>query len=187
MVSLNQNSKNRQVAEENNKDKGKSPSQTKGNRHETDAETQNKLDAKDANPMVMGNNNKESIVSFSEVSNNQNLITGAETKEDETTISMQNDCNSVDFLTESCIHHSSCIIEEEEDDMTAIGMQIDYNSVDFLEDSLISHNSPIFEEETKDTAAHNTTTNNNNIESLIVGIRTDIGKQAQTTQNKKRK
>ena len=87
--------------------------------------------------------------------NKQNLITGAETKE--------------------------------EDDMTAIGIQIGCNSVNFLEDSLMSHNSPIFEEETKDTAAQNTTTNNNNIESLIVGISTDIGKQAQTTQNKKRK
>ena len=71
--------------------------------------------------------------------------------------------------------------------MTAIGIQTDYNSVDFLEDSLISCNSPIFEEETKDTAAQNTTTNNNNIESLIVGISTDVGMQAQTKQIKKRK
>ena len=85
--------------------------------------------------------------------NNQNMITGAEIKEDETTIGMQINCNSVDFLT----------------------------------DSLISHNFPIIEEETKDTAAQNTKTNNNNIESLIVGIGTGIGKQAQTTQNKKRK
>ena len=104
------------MAEESNKDKGKSPSQTKGNRHKTDAETQNKQDAKEANPMLMGNNNKESIASLSEVLINQNSITGAETKEDETTTGMQIDCNSVDFLTESCIHHSSCIIEEEEDE-----------------------------------------------------------------------
>ena len=80
----------------------------------------------------------------------------------------------------------SCIIEEEEDDTTGIGIQNDCNSVDFLEDSLISHNSPIIEEDTKDTAAQNTT-NNNNIESLIVDISTDVGNQAQTTQNKKRK
>ena len=70
--------------------------------------------------------------------------------------------------------------------MTVRGIQIDCNSVDFLEDSLISHSSPIFEEETKDTATQNTTKNNDNIESLIVGISTDIGKQAQTSENKKR-
>ena len=62
--------------------------------------------------------------------------------------------------------------QKTEDDTTAVGIQIDCNSVDFLEDSLISHNSPIFEEETKDTAAQNTITNNNNIESIIVGIST---------------
>ena len=71
--------------------------------------------------------------------------------------------------------------------MKAIGIQTDCNSVDFLEDSLTSCNSHIFEEETKYTATQNTTTNNNNIESSIVGISTDIGKQAQTTQNKKRR
>ena len=37
MLSTNRNSEKRQVAEESNKDKGKSPSQIKGNRHETDA------------------------------------------------------------------------------------------------------------------------------------------------------
>ena len=77
------------MAEESNKDKGKSPSQTKGNRHETDAETQNKQDAKDANPMVMGNNNKESIASFSEVLISQNLIADAERKDDMTTIGVK--------------------------------------------------------------------------------------------------
>ena len=41
MLSINiKIQKNRQVAEESNKDKGESPSQTKGTRHETDAETQ---------------------------------------------------------------------------------------------------------------------------------------------------
>ena len=76
---------------------------------------------------------------------------------------------------------------EIKEDETTIGMQINCNSVDFLTVSLINHNSPTIKEETKDTAAQNTTTNNNNIESLIVGISTDAGKQAQTTQNKKRK
>ena len=118
---------------------------------------------------------------------NQNLITGVETKKDETTIGMQINCNSIDFLAESHIHHSSCIIEEEEDDKTAIGIQIDCNSIGFLEDSLTSHNSPIFEEEVKYTAAQITITNNNNIESLIVGISTDVGKQVQTTQNNKKR
>ena len=39
--------------------------QLKGELRET--ETQNKKDAKDANPTVIGNNNKESIASFSKV------------------------------------------------------------------------------------------------------------------------
>ena len=98
--------------------------------------------------------------------NNQNLITGTETKEDETTIGMQINCASIDVLAESHIRHSSCIIEEEENDTTTIGMQLNCNN---------------------DTATENTTRNNNNNERLIVGISTDIGKQAQTTQNKKRK
>ena len=69
--------------------------------------------------------------------------------------------------------------------MTTIGMQIDCNSIDFLTYSLISLNSHIIEKETKDTAAQNTATNNNNSESLIVGINTDISKQAQKTQTTK--
>ena len=45
--------------------------QLKGQLWETD--TQNKQDAKDANQMVRGNSNKESIVSISEVLISQNL------------------------------------------------------------------------------------------------------------------
>ena len=101
-------------------------------------------------------------------------------QEEETTIDMQINCNSIDFPTESCIHHSSYTIEEEEDDTTALGIQIDCNIVDPPAELLTSHNSFIIEEETKATAAQNTTTNNNNIESLIVGISTEVGKQVQT-------
>ena len=185
-------------------------------------ESQNKQDANVANSTVMGNNNKESIASFSEVLispnliadaerkddmttigaqidcngidsflevlNNQNSITGAETKEDETTIDMQFNNDGTDCIAESIIHSSSVIVKEKEkDDTTTIGAQIDCNSIDFLRDSLISYNSHIIEKETKDTAAQNATTNNNNSESSIVGISTDIGKQAQKTQNNKRK
>ena len=110
------------MAEESNKDKGKSPSQTKGNRHETDAKTQNKQDAEDTNPTVMGNNNKESIASLSEVLINQNSITGAETKDDATTIDMQINCDSIDVLPESVTHHSSSLHEEGMDDTAIIGM-----------------------------------------------------------------
>ena len=58
-------------------------------------ETQNKQDAKDANPMVMGNNNKESFVSFSEVLISQNLIADAGRKDGATTIELQTNCNSI--------------------------------------------------------------------------------------------
>ena len=77
------------MAEESNKDKGERPSQTKGNRHKTDAEPQNKQDVKDGNPTVMGNNNKESIDSLSELLFSQNLIADAERKDDATTIDLQ--------------------------------------------------------------------------------------------------
>ena len=137
------------MPEEDNKDNYKSQRQTKSDKWEQskgqlqETEIQNKQDAND-NPMVTGNNNKESIDSlsevlisqnliadaerkddvttidsqtnynsidpFSKVLNNQNLITGVETKEDKTTIGMQINCKSFDFLAESCIHHSSCII-----------------------------------------------------------------------------
>ena len=225
MLSINRNSKNRQVAEESNKDKGKSQRQTRSDKWEhlkgelQEAETKNKQGAKDANPTVMRNNNKKSIASISEVLIKQYSITGAETKQNETTNDMQFNYDSIDFLAEPLIHNSPFITEEKEkDDMATIGMQcsstdflaeplihnssiiieekekhdmatigMQFNSTDFLAESLIPHNSLIIEEETKDTAAQNTTTNNNNIESLIAGISTDVGKQAQTTQNKKRK
>ena len=115
------------MAEESNKDKGKSPNQTKGNRHEIDAETQNKQDAKDANPTVMGNNNKESIASLSEVLINQNSITGTETKDDVTTIDMQINCDGIDVLLESVTHHNSSLSEEGKGDMAIIDMQVNYD------------------------------------------------------------
>ena len=92
MLSINHNSKNRQVAEECNKHDCKSPRQTRGDKQEQfkgkkqEAETQDTQDAKYVNPMVTGNNNKESIASFSELLINQNLIAGTETKKDVTTI-----------------------------------------------------------------------------------------------------
>ena len=131
--------------------------------------------------------NCNSIDPFSEVLNNQNLVTGAETKEDKITIGMQINCDSTDVLAESHIHHSSCIIEKEENDTKTIGMQLNCNSIDFLAESLINHNFPTIEGEANDAATQNTTINNNNKECLIVGISTDICKQAQTTQNKERK
>ena len=115
------------------------------------------------------------------------MITGTETKEEEATIDTQINCNNIDFLTESCIHHSSYTIEEEEDDIMALSIQIDCNIVDPLAELLTCHSSLIIQEETKITATQNTTTNKNNIKSLIVGLSTDIGKQAQLTSNNKRK
>ena len=181
------------MAEEDNKKNCKSQRLTKSDKWEQlkgkiqETETQNTQDAKD-NPMVTGNNNKQSIASLSEVLISQNIIADTERKGDMTTIDIQTNYNSIDPFSEVLNNQNSITGAEtkEEDDMIAVGIQIDCNSVDFLEDSFISCNSPIFEEETKDTAAQNTT-NNNNIESLIVGISTDSGKQEQTTQNKKRK
>ena len=137
--------------------------------------------------MVMGNNNKESIASLSEVLSSQNLIADVERKDDATTIDSQTNYNSIHLFSEVSNNPNLITGVETKEDKTTTGIQIDCNRVDFLEDSLTHCNSPIFEEETKYTAAQNTKTNNNNIESLIVGISTDVGKQAQTTQNKKRR
>ena len=175
------------MAEESNKDKGESLSQTKGYRYKRDAETQNKQDAKDINPTVMGNNNKESIASLSEVLINQNSITGAETKDDVTTIDIQINCDSIDVLLESVTHHSSSLSEEGKDDMAIIGMQVNHDIVDPLAELLIHLNSFIIEEEAKDITTQNNIMINNNSESLIVGMSTGSDKQAQTTHNKKRK
>ena len=166
MLSIHHNSKNRQVAEESNKDKGKRPSQTKGNRHKTDAEkdkgespsqikgnrhktdteTQNKQDFKDANPMVMGNNIKESILSLSELLFSQNLMAGAERKDDATTIHLQNNCNSIDPFSEVLNNQNLITGTETKEDKTATGMQFNYDSSDCLAESFI-HNSCIIIEE----------------------------------------
>ena len=69
------------VAEENNYE---SQRQTNSDKSEQlkdklqETETQNKQDARDANPTVMGNNSKKSIASFSEVLISQNIIADAE-------------------------------------------------------------------------------------------------------------
>ena len=188
MLSINCNSKkNRQVAEESNEDKGKSPRQTKGNRHEQlksgeqETETQNTQDA-NYNPTVMGNNNTESIYSLSEVLINQNSIAGTETKDD-ATIYLQINYNSIDCSAEVVTHHRSFSIEEGEDDMTIIGMQFNYDSVDHFADSLTHNNPFIVKEEAKDMTTQNGIITNNNNEGLIV----DAGNQNQTAQKKKRK
>ena len=69
--------------------------------------------------------------------NSQNLITGAETKEDETTIDMQFNYDGIDCISESIIYNRSVIIKEKEkDDMTTIGTQINCNIIDLLTYSL---------------------------------------------------
>ena len=87
----------------------------------------------------MGNKNKESITkdnsssdSFSEVLISKNLIADAETKDDVTTIDIQINCNSIEFLAESIIHHSSFIIEKEENDMAAKNSIINNNNNESL-------------------------------------------------------
>ena len=91
----------------------------------------------------MGNNNKESIAdtkdnnsidSLSELLISQNLLADAETKDDATTIDMQIKCDSIDFLAESLIHHSSFIIEEEENDTATQNTIINNN----INESLIA-------------------------------------------------
>ena len=80
MLSIDLNSKGQvAVAEEDKKNNCKSKGQTKSDKWEQlkgrlqETETKNKQDAND-NPMVMGNNNNESITSLSEVLINQNSI-----------------------------------------------------------------------------------------------------------------
>ena len=88
MLSINHKSKIRQV-KGRNEDKGISSRQTKGNRceqlkgGEQETEIPNTQHA-NYNPMVMGNNNNESIASLSEVLINQNSIAGTDTKDDAT-------------------------------------------------------------------------------------------------------
>ena len=112
----------------------------------------------------------------------ENLIAGAERKDDATTIDLQNNCNSIDPFSEVLNNQNLITGAEMKEDETTIDMQFNYDSIDFLAESPIHCNSLIMEEEESDTTA-----NNNNMESLIVGINADVGKQAQTTQNKKRK
>ena len=189
------------MVKEGNKDNCKIPSQMECDSHgqfkckKQEAATQNTQEAKYLNPMVMGKNNKDSIVetkdnnsvnSSSEVLIDQKLIADAETKDHMAIIGMQFNYDSIDCLAESLIHNSSFTMEEKEkDDMATIGMQC--NSIDFLAESLTHHNFFIIEEEENDMATENNIINNNNNESLVVGIDTNVGKQAQIMQKKKRK
>ena len=179
---------NRQVEEQNNEDKGKSQRQTNSDKCEQlkgeiqETETQTKWDAKDANPMVMGNNNSKSIAPLSEVLINQNSIAGTETKDD-ATIDLHINYKSIDCIAESVTHHSPFSIEEGEDDMPIIDMQFNYDFVDHFADLFTHNNSFVIEEEAKDMATQNSIITNNNNEGLIV----DVGKQNQTVQKKKGK
>ena len=130
----------------------------------------------------MGNNNKESIASLSELLISQNLIANAERKDDVTTIDLQTNCNSIDPFSEVLNNQNVITGRETKEDEITIDMQFNYDSINCLVESPIHCNSLIMEGDENDT-----TTNNNNIESLSVGISTDVGTQAQTTQNKKRK
>ena len=72
LLSINHESKNRQVAEEKNKDNCKSPRQTKDDKdeqlkgEEQETGVQNTQDANNY-PTVLGNNNKELIASLLEL------------------------------------------------------------------------------------------------------------------------
>ena len=66
-----------------------------------------------------------SIDPFSEVLNNQNFITGAETKKNETTIDMHFNYDGIDCIAESILHNSSLTTEEKKMDNTGtIDMQV---------------------------------------------------------------
>ena len=92
MLSINHNSKRQVVvAEEDNKDNCESQRQTKSDKWEhlkgelQETKTQNTHEA-NGNPMVTGNNNKESIAFLSEVLISQNLIADIDKKDDMTTV-----------------------------------------------------------------------------------------------------
>ena len=168
LLSIKYSSKHRQVAEEDNKDNGKSPSQTEGGKCEQfkgekqETETQSTQDTNNTNTMVTGNNSKElntntrdtdSIDFLSELLNNQSLISGTEIEGDVLTIDTQVDCDSINFISKSIMHQSIITIEEKGNN----------------------------------TATQNTKINNNENQSLILGIDTDVDMQPQTMQKKKRR
>ena len=160
MLSINLNSKNRQVAvaEEDNENNCQSQRQTKSDKWEQlkgelqETETQNTQDAND-NPMVMGNNNKESIASLSEVLISQKLIADAERKDDMATVDIQTNYNSIDPFSEALNNQNLITGAETKEDETTMGMQINCNSIDFLAESHIQHSSCIIEEEEDDMTA----------------------------------
>ena len=161
MLSINLNSKRQVTVAEDNQDNCENQRQTKKDKWEQlkgklqETETQNTQDA-NGNPMVTGNNNKESITFC------QLLIADTDKKDDMTTIDIQTNYSNINPFSEVLNNQNLITGTEIKEDEATIGAQIDCNNVDFLTDSLISYNSPIIEEETKDTAAQNTTTNNNN-------------------------
>ena len=148
MLSINLNSKNRQVAvpEEDNKDNCESQIQTKSDKWEQsegklqETETQHKQDAND-NPTVTGNNNEDSIASLPDVLISQNLIADVERKDDMTTIDSQTNYNSIDPFSEVLNNQNLITGVETKEDETKIGMQINCNSIDFLAESCIHHSS----------------------------------------------
>ena len=180
------------MAEEDNKDHCVSQRQIKSNKweqlkgKEQETDTQNTQDV-NSNPTIMGNNNKESIASLSELLFSHNLIADAERKDDAITIDLQTNCNSIDPFSEVLNNQNLITGTETKEDQTTIGMQFNYDSIDFLVESLTHHSAFIIEEDENDMATKNNIINNNNNESLVVGIDTTVGKQAQITQKKKRK
>ena len=131
LILINYSTKHRQVAKEDRRDSSKSPRQTEGSKCEQlkgmkqEAETQNTQDTDNTNPMVTGNNNKELIADkrdidstyfHSELLNNQSLISRAEIEDDMMTIDTQINCDSINFISESIIHQSFIVVEEEEND-----------------------------------------------------------------------
>ena len=89
--------------------------------------------------MVMGNSNKESIASLSEVLISQNLIADAERKDDVTTIDIQTYYNSIDPFSEVLNNQNLITGAEIKEDETTVGMQINCNIIDFLAESHIHH------------------------------------------------
>ena len=88
------------------------------------------------------------------------MISGAEIEDDMMAIDMQINCDSNNLISESLINHSSIVVVEKENDMT-------------------------IEEKENNTATKNTKINNTENKSLILGIGTVIGMEAQKHKRRK--
>ena len=105
MLSINLKSNNRQVAEEDNmtivRVQGKLKATSLNSWNVRSRKQKHKTHRMPTyNPTVMGNNNKGSIASLSELLISQNLIADAERKDDTTTIDLQTNCNNIDPFSE---------------------------------------------------------------------------------------